>query len=403
MTEVAATLPATITRRMPRGEKPYRVYRGGRLKGRVPLETRPETTPEVRPQAPPDGRAPTKRRAPRRRRLRRWSWRRAILIALGLVLLLLIAWGVASYLAFSSGVHAANDRLPRRAKRALVPQDGLLLSHPTQILIMGTDHARTKARRGLRHSDSLIVLRTDPEHHRLTYLSILRDLRVEIPGVGTEKINAASQFGGPALAIRTVRSVTGLPINHVVMVDFADFSELIDDLGGITVDVPKPILSNKFDCPFPPARCARWEGWRFRKGKQHMDGHRALVYSRIRENRLDPRDSDASRASHQQQVVQAISAKITGPRTLIRLPFMGGDVMKPVATDLSPWQLLQLGWIKFRAGHTLHCRLGGVPSGGYILPDEEFPKVLLMVAGKSAAQPPLPGSLYGSGCSPRPL
>jgi LCP family protein required for cell wall assembly len=380
---------------MPRGEKPYRVYRGGRVKGRVPLETRPARTPE--PQR--DGRARYKGPGPKRRR-RRWGWGRIALVGVLTLLLLFVVWGVASYVAFAKGVHEANDRLPKKAKAALVKQDGLLLSHPTHILVLGTDHARTNEREGLRHSDSMIVLRTDPKHHRLTYLSILRDLRVEIPGYGTQKINAAYQFGGPALAIRTVRAVTGLPINHVVLVDFADFKELIDALGGITVDVPAPILSNRFECPFKtPAQCQRWRGWRFAKGKQHMDGRRALVYSRIRENQLDSKDSDASRAGRQQQVVQAITSRITGPGTLIELPFVGGDLMKPTATDLSPWQLLQLGWVKFRAGKTLHCRLGGTPAGGYILRDEEASTVLLMVEGKSAPQPPVRGNLYGSGCS----
>ena len=107
--------------------------------------------------------------------------------------------------------------------------------------------------------------------------------------------------------------------------------------------------------------------WRFEKGTQTMNGKRALVYSRIRENQLDAGDSDASRAGMQQQVVQAIMDKASGPGTLFAMPWMGDDLMKPVATDLSPWQVLQLGWVKFRAGTTVHCRLGGVPSGGYIL------------------------------------
>ena len=67
------------------------------------------------------------------------------------------------------------------------------------------------------------VVRTDPDAHRMALLSIPRDLRVEIPGQGLEKINAAYAFGGPTLAVRTVRSVTGLPLNHVVVVNFAEF------------------------------------------------------------------------------------------------------------------------------------------------------------------------------------
>lgn len=383
---------------MARGEKPYRVYRGGRVRGPVPLERkRREQEKPGRPEA--DGRARYK--SPGRRRRRRWTWKRGVLVGVLTFFVLALAWGVTSYLAFRSGVAEANDRLDRRTRRALVPQDGLLLSRPTHVLVLGTDGGRSD-RRGSRRADSMMVIRTDPDRHRLYYLSILRDLRVEVPGFGTQKINAASQFGGPALAVRTVRAVTGLPINHVIVVDFADFKDLIDALGGVTVNVPRPILSNKFDCPYrTQAQCDRWPGWRFSKGERKLDGRRALVYSRIRTNRLNPADSDASRAGRQQQVVQAVTDKLTSPWTVLKMPFIGGDVAKPLATDMSAWQLLQLGWVKFRAGTTFHCRLGGSPSGGFIIPDEEAVNTLLMVRGRAAPQPPPPGNLFGSGCSRR--
>jgi anionic cell wall polymer biosynthesis LytR-Cps2A-Psr (LCP) family protein len=191
-----------------------------------------------------------------------------------------------------------------------------------------------------------------------------------------------------------------------VIVDFADFKDLIDSVGGVDVDVPAPIVSNRFDCPYATAqRCQQWEGWRFHKGKQHMNGERALVYSRIRENRLDPSESDVTRGERQQRVLQAIASKLTSPRTLVMLPFMGGDLAKPLSTDLSTGQLTQLGWVKFRApsGRALHCRLGGTGSfvGGQsvIEPSEDNRNVLAMVVGRSAPQPPAPGSgPYGPGC-----
>ena len=151
-------------------------------------------------------------------------------------------------------------------------------------------------------------------------------------------------------------------MNHIAIVDFADFKDLIDALGGIDVDVPAPIISNKFDCPYATEqRCDAWQGWRFAKGEQHMNGQRALVYARIRENRLDPSESDVTRAERQQRVLQAISSRLTSPMTLAKLPFMGDDVAAPLATDLSAAQMVQLGWVKLRApaGRALHCRLGG--------------------------------------------
>ena len=132
-----------------------------------------------------------------------------------------------------------------------------------------------------------------------------------------------------------------------------------------------------------------------------MNGHRALIYSRIRENRLNPADSDISRGQHQQQVMQAAMSKLASVGTFFRLPFSGSDLLKPLATDLSTLQFLQLGWVKFRAGSTLHCRLGGKDYSGSsdIIGDQENIAVIQMVLGNSAAQPPPPGSgLYGAGC-----
>ena len=210
------------------------------------------------------------------------------------------------------------------------------------------------------HSDSILLLRTDPSHHRLYYLSIPRDLQVPIPGHGTQKINAAFQDGGPALAIRTIHQFTGLPIDHVVIVNFAAFRDLINAIGGIDVNVPRPIRSNRFDCPFPTqARCNAWPGWRFKKGEQHMNGERALIYSRIRENLLDPAETDVTRGARQQAVMQAVASKFTSPSVLFTMPFDGGSLAKPLTTDLSASQLVELGWVKFRV---LDERLDPLPA-----------------------------------------
>ena len=370
------------------GEKPYRRYRGGRVKGRVPLERtrRPATSPA----------APSAPQRPRR-------WGRWVLLGVGALVLLFLVWGVLGYLSFSSGVSDANDRLPQRAKNRLAKLDGSLLTTPSTTLIIGTDGGSAPGRKGARRSDSLMLLRTDPGTHRLSYLSIPRDLRVEIPGYGFGKINAANQYGGPALTIATVRNLTGLPIHHVAVVDFDGFKDLIDAVGGIEIDVPKPILSNKFDCPYPPARCSSWQGWRFGKGKQHMDGRRALVYSRIRTNQLDPSETDVTRTARQQAVVEALGDRIASFGTFVKLPFMGDSLASPLATDLSAWQLAQLGWVRFRAGKSLRCRLGGEPQtiGGesVIVGGEDNVNVIPMFMGRTAPLPPRKGVPYAAGCT----
>jgi polyisoprenyl-teichoic acid--peptidoglycan teichoic acid transferase len=379
---------------MAEGDKPYRVYKGGRTKGKVPLATRP-----TRGQAG-DGAAPE-----RRKRRNRPRWGRRVGLTILLLGVLMIVWVVASYLAFRSGVAEANDRLPQGVEAGLAPQDGLVISKPSLIVLLGTDGDRSEARADSRRSDSILLVRTDPARHRIAYLSIPRDLRVEIPGFGSYKINAAFQLGGPALALRTIRSLTGLRPNHVALVDFDDFRTVIDALGGVTIDVPKPILSNRFACPYSTeARCQQWEGWRFEAGEQTMDGRRALIYSRVRENRLDPAENDLTRGERQQEVVEAMTDELVGLGTFVKLPFIGADLVKPLTTDLSAGELLQLGWVKFRANSSraLHCRLGGDLSsdGGasVILGGEENFATIRMFQGLSAPQPPPPGQPLAAGC-----
>jgi LCP family protein required for cell wall assembly len=385
---------------MAEGQKPYRLYRGGRAKGRVPLVRRTEAEDRGRSR---NGRRPAESQPKRRRRFR---WGRLIAVVIPVIVLFVVLWTVLGYLSVRRGVQDANARLPKSVAAALTPQDGLLLSQPTQILLLGTDGDRSLRRAGFRRSDTIMLMRTDPDRKRIAYLSIPRDLRVSVPGVGERKINSAFQIGGPALALRTVQQLTGLEINHVAIVDFDDFKGVIDALGGITVDVPRKIVSNNFDCPFDARRCQTWEGWRFGKGEQEMDGRRALIYSRIRQNRLDPSDNDLTRNARQQQVLDGIANEVTSLGTWFRLPWIGDDLVEPLTTDLSAGQMLQLGWVRFRAddSRSLHCRLGGEPTtvGGesVILGGEDNVAALSMFTGRSAPQPPPPGSgTFGAGCA----
>jgi LCP family protein required for cell wall assembly len=376
---------------MAREDKPYRVYRGGRAKGGVPtLTRRPRPVP-----APPaaDGRPPEHYRGPGPvRRERRFGVGRIAVIVAILMILLLIGWTVAGYLSVRNGVRQANARLSERAKGQLAPQDGLMLSTPSTILVVGSDHSTHPTRRSNRLADSIMLIRTDPDRSSMSYLSIPRDLEVEVPGFGHEKVNVALPLGGPALMIRTIREALGFEINHVIVLDMTSFKDVIDALGGIDVDVRSPAVT-KHECPYPSAeRCRRWTGWRFGRGIQHMDGKRARIYARIRNNDLAPGEGDLNRTGRQQQVLQATLGKMVSPRTFVRLPFIGDELVSPLTTDLTTPQVFQLGWLRFRASkdRTTYCRLGVTGDG------DDNAAVLLMFSGRSAIQPPSPVS--GAGC-----
>ena len=206
-----------------------------------------------------------------------------------------------------------------------------------------------------------MLVRTDPEHAppRLP-LDPARPARRDPRATGPRRSTPPSRSAARALAIRTVAAYTGIPVNHIVVVDFAEFRDLIDEVGGIDVVVPEKILS-KFDCPYgSEARCARWPGWRFAAGKQHMNGRRALIYSRVRKNPLDPAESDITRGERNQAVLQALMSKLAGFGTLMRMPLIGrrpdeAARDRPLARTSSS----SSAGPSFRAGRTLHCRLGG--------------------------------------------
>ena len=214
---VARSYPAgNLPRRMAPDEKPYRVYRGGRAKGKVPTTPRPGRQQSAAAgrrgdagrrwsalRVPRAGRPAHRRQAalgpPDRARARWWC----------------SCWSSSGRSRAGSRSRAASPTRTSASTRTRRPrsthQSGLLLSHSTTILMLGTDNnAKLASRAGDMHSDSILLLRTDPSHHRLYYLSIPRDLQVPIPGSSTQKINAAFQIGGAALAIKTIRQFTGL-------------------------------------------------------------------------------------------------------------------------------------------------------------------------------------------------
>ena len=391
--------------------KSYRTYRGGRAGRDDPEAARfnfggggagtaapprprtPEGMPRPgfrgpdalpgRPVATPGGQPP--------RSFLRRRWKRILAIGIPVCFLLFAFWLYLGYRSFSNEIAHANKRLNKATLAALQPA-GNIMTSPQISLIMGSDSRGSSALSGAR-SDSILLVRTDPSHHVISMLSIPRDLDVEIPGHGTNKINASFAYGGPPLLIRTVDRFTGLGVNHMVLVDFTGFKDLIDSLGGVTIYNPYKVVSSQ---PFDGLI------WHFAKGTIHLDGRHALAYARIRHT-TNPRDSDITRTERQQRVVQALMKQLVTPSSLFNLPSIGRDLAKPLATDLSAPELLAMGWIKFRASRTLECHLGGTPAsiGGQdvLQPSERNAAVIGMFLGKQAPQPAPKGELFAPGCT----
>ena len=223
-----------------------------------------------------------------------------------------------------------------RAERAL-SGGGTLLTGST-ILVLGSD-VRTgdsidESQQGPGRSDTIMLVHAALGSVRK--LSIPRDVEVEIPGQGINKINAAYAIGGPALTIETVESFlgNGLEINHLVEVNFENFPALIDSLGGVTVNSPSRICSPPFD--------NFWKGLNFKKGENELDGQRALGYARVRKNDCAPAEDDRARAARQQEVLNAMSDQVTSPGTFFRLPFVSWQAPRALRTDMKGPGLMAL-------------------------------------------------------------
>src|SRR3954454_545431 len=212
--------------------KPKLFGRRGREDGG--LREMQQVAPRGYEETPPQpGPAPPKRRRGPRRRISAWRVVRWLVAAL-------VAWLAISLVLFLVSAQVQSAKVSDAADNELGGA-GYPLTSPNTILVLGSD-ARTKGSKepGAQkigqpsRSDSILLVRIGGGHN--STLSIPRDTVVNIPGSGQNKINAAYAIGGPSLAIRTVEAYLGIQVNHLVEVNFENFPQLIDALGGVTYE-----------------------------------------------------------------------------------------------------------------------------------------------------------------------
>ena len=208
-------------------------------------------------------------------------------------------------------------------------------------------------------SDSIMLMRVGGGKNAT--LSIPRDTVVDIPGHGRNKINAAYALGGPSLAIETVESYLGIKVNHLVEVNFENFPQLIDSLGGVTY---------KGGCVISRINGGSRNGGytlRLRAGEHEIDGKQALALARTRKNECNTREDDRTRAHRQQKILAAIKDKVISFETFVRLPWVSWAAPRAVRSDMAGPSLLGLVGAELIGGAQKTRVLK--PSGGITLPD----------------------------------
>jgi len=176
---------------------------------------------------------------------------------------------------------------------------------PQTILLLGSDRRYGDGKDNPPRADTIIVVRLDPDKKATAIMSLPRDLKVQIPGYGTQKINGAYHLGGPKLTVRTVRrlleSASGgrtFPISHVVNVNFGGFSRAVNRLGCVYADVDQRYFNDN-------SRGENYATIDLKPGYQKLCGQDALDYVRFRHD-----DSDFVRAARQQQFLGSAKEQI---------------------------------------------------------------------------------------------
>jgi LCP family protein required for cell wall assembly len=177
--------------------------------------------------------------------------------------------------------------------------------NPQTIMIAGSDRRHGDKKLGLKpRSDTIILARIDPGKG-VALLSLPRDLKVEIPGHGTDRLNVAYTLGGPKLSIKTVKNLTGLAINHYVDVSFHGFAEGVNALGCVYVDIDRRYFNNNAGLGFGQ----NYAVINVKPGYQKMCGQRALEYVRYRHT-----DNDIVRGARQQDFLRQVRSQVTAKK-----------------------------------------------------------------------------------------
>jgi LCP family protein required for cell wall assembly len=353
---------------LPDDRRPYRTYRsaprglGARLRGETDPEvgrrfeekqrgSRPAglTGPAEPTAAPRRGRGGPGDPAAGKRgyakwRAKPWTWKRGIKNVVGL----LVLWLAFSAVLFVISALQHEGDIPASAQAQLSSTLTPMLFSPQTIVILGLDNRPLTGpgskEPGSNYSeadastDSIMLWRIGGGVSRK--LSIPRDTLVNIPGVGPSKINAAWSQGaaGPGLTIQAIKQLTGIAtINHLIVVDLANFPKFINDIGGITVKTPRICAENSEDST---------EGGYFKlnlsAGVHTLTGQQALVLARTRQNACDPAYDDLNREAIQQQIVNAMTSQLLSFHAFTHLPWAAWDAPGALQTDMGPYDLMQM-------------------------------------------------------------
>ena len=207
---------------------------------------------------------------------------------------------------------------------------------PTVALVIGYDKRLGPESSMGSRSDTIMLVRADPQKKVVSMMSFPRDLLVTIPGCEgqapfTGRINEAYTYCGPRGTLRTVKELTHIPINYIVTVNFVGFRDIVDKLGGVYVDVDHRYFNDN-------ANGENYATIDLHSGYQHLSGNQALDYARFRHT-----DSDLYRVVRQQNFVKALKQQVSTNWSLARIPSIVNTITRNVEVGVGGGKTLDVG------------------------------------------------------------
>jgi LCP family protein required for cell wall assembly len=294
---------------------------------------------EIRRDGPP--RDPREGKRKKRRRVPMWAR-----VVIGILLFFIITGtgGFIYYQAnFGSSVSSIVGQQVARAKNEGNPNsnltNGILTGPRVNILLLGSDTDQKFQGSYIAQTD--IVVTIDPSSKTVGMLSIPRDFFINVPGYGMHKLDEAYGLGGVALSRETIEQDFGIPINYYAWVGLDGFIKVIDEVGGVDVDVQHPIVDDNY--PDDVGKMAN-DPYAVKRlylspGPQHLDGPTALEYVRSRHADLV---GDFGRSARQQQVLSALKTKLANPDIFNKLSAIANDLKGYLKTDMQLPDVLKL-------------------------------------------------------------
>ena len=382
--------------------KVYRSHRGVSL-GKPDLGSLREKVSSKRPKDPrgaPPSRKPEGRRRP---------WLKWVGIAIGGWLLLsLIAFAISATIQ-KSKLADTGDTLGGNPLLAVVPQNILVLgtdvrsddfagaeAESEECLEQAASGETPSACSGGARADTLMVLRAGGG--AFEKLSIPRDTLAAIPGVGNGKINSAYSSGGAELQVETVEDFLGVDINHVAIVDFGGFEDLIDSVGGVEVNIPRRVcntISGAFEIDVGP-------------GEETLSGEKALALARTRTSdcgpgsvddpaseKFKPPINDLSRAQFQQEILQGLKERLTDPLRIpynfVKGPLIGWSAPKAFVSDMGALAMPQFVIAAAIGGSSdaIVLKPNDVGASDLVIPVSECVKAVRKLTGERPESDPI--------------